>query len=431
MEAARAWLQRLPVLPWIIVAATLLGGCGLLFNDPLRGPAPSDQASAADILAASTSAGGPSDLSGAPAEGSKVPQQPSDVPWHLEDYSRRLRLWVPPQAIAEDARNVPAGFSVNGDLLGVRDEGSSESGTACPALAVMTRAGVRVPFEVEACTSASAWLWVLLPHVPAQPAAGTELWLYLDSQSDALARGFEPEAVWDEYEGVWHLAEGAAEATGRHPNGVDHGTEFSEACVAGPCVSLNRDTSAGRFAHIDTGVLTHLPTWTASAWVKALHEPENRWEPTGPLMYEHNLQLVWDHVTENMATASFSRTNAPPSPDAPDAEITDGHTDWIITPLEPNHYLAAARWHHLSASYDGTALKAYVNGEFVSAIPVRGIAQASPYTAKIGQWAQPDGVKGALRGEVDEVRMRPGAFSSDRMRLEYLSARGRLVVPTR
>ena len=165
-------------------------------------------------------------------------------------------------------------------------------------------------------------------------------------------------------------------AWGRH--GVLYGNpSWAAGCLDG---ALQVD---GIDDYVDTRYAEDLHRWTVSAWVNSPRAPRAAWE-SGPVHREGNYQLNWDHY---------------------DAEFRGAVALRIGNTWYPARFgeLSADRWYHLAATFDGTSLRAYVDGELVAVNPeAQGVPHTDPRTLKIGRHAAGPWF---FLGMIDDVRI--------------------------
>jgi len=85
--------------------------------------------------------------------------------------------------------------------------------------------------------------------------------------------------------------------------------------------------------------------------------------------------------------------------------------------------LTAGNWHHLVATYDGTNVNLYVNGQFDTSTPKNGNL-AGDGCAQIGRYTDGgcnSGVGGYFNGTIDDVRIYSTALSIGEIQEHYLS----------
>jgi hypothetical protein len=97
---------------------------------------------------------------------------------------------------------------------------------------------------------------------------------------------------------------------------------------------------------VDTIFTEQLNTWTVSLWVSSPAAPAAA-AASGPVNRDHNFQINWNHFNPLYRGA---------------AVVNVGGT-WYSASFGA---LVANTWYHLTATYDGETLNAYVNGVLVS-----------------------------------------------------------------
>jgi hypothetical protein len=97
---------------------------------------------------------------------------------------------------------------------------------------------------------------------------------------------------------------------------------------------------------VETGYTENLAQWTVCTWVRSPRAPSS--EPaSGPVNRDTNYQLNWNHPNNRFRGAAAFRVD----------------NDWYPASFGP---LAADTWYHLTATLDGAALRAYVNGVLIT-----------------------------------------------------------------
>lgn len=135
--------------------------------------------------------------------------------------------------------------------------------------------------------------------------------------------------------------------------------------------------------YVDTNYYENLPVWTVSAWVISPRAP-TQGRVGGPVHREANYQFNWDHDNPQ-----FRGT----------AALLIGDI-WYPASFGS---LFANQWYHLAATFDGSSLKAYVNGDLITTnTQAQGIPTWEPESLKIGRHAAGPWY---FRGSVDEVRV--------------------------
>jgi hypothetical protein len=134
---------------------------------------------------------------------------------------------------------------------------------------------------------------------------------------------------------------------------------------------------------VDTYYYENLPVWTVSAWVISPRAPQQG-RVGGPVHHEANYQFNWNHDDSN-----FQGT----------AALLIGDT-WYPASFGR---LFADQWYHLAATFDGSALKAYVDGDLITTnTAAQGVPTYEPTSLKIGRHA---GGPWYFEGAVDDVRV--------------------------
>ncbi|MEN6426614.1 MAG: LamG-like jellyroll fold domain-containing protein [Phycisphaerales bacterium] len=152
--------------------------------------------------------------------------------------------------------------------------------------------------------------------------------------------------------------------------------------------------------YVDTGYTDDLPTWTVSTWVNSPTGPAAG-APAGPVHRNHNYQINWDHDDPNLRGT---------------AAVNVGGT-WYVATFGP---LKGSTWHHLVATYDGKALRAYKDG-LLATTNNAPVGDPTPEAAslKLGGHAQaPQHFKGAI----DDVRIYNYALSADEVQALHACA---------
>ena len=142
---------------------------------------------------------------------------------------------------------------------------------------------------------------------------------------------------------------------------------------------------------VETSYAEDLSTWTVSTWVQSPASPAATWE-SGPVHREANYQLNWNHRNARFRGA---------------AGIRIGDT-WYPASFGA---LSANTWYHLAATFDGTALRAYVNGTLITTnSAAQGVAASEPATLTLGRhacWGN------FFHGLIDDVRIYRRALTAD------------------
>jgi len=146
--------------------------------------------------------------------------------------------------------------------------------------------------------------------------------------------------------------------------------------------------------YLETGYKDNLPVWTIAAWVNANAAPASK-GPSGPIHWQKNLQINWDHQDDNFRGAAG----------------TEVAGTWYAASFKD---LQAKTWYHLAATYDGENLKAYKDGVLITSTttPV-GSSDAESETLKLGKHSVFTDATNYFGGTLDDVRIYNYALSAD------------------
>ncbi len=178
--------------------------------------------------------------------------------------------------------------------------------------------------------------------------------------------------------GWWALDGVAVDFSGRGYYGVVRGHPQWVQGRFGDALQVN-----GVDDYVETNCLEDLPRWTASTWVQSPAAPTGALA-SGPVHRQANYQLNWNHETPAFRGA---------------AGVRIGKT-WYAASFGP---LEGNTWYHLAATFDGAALRAYVDGVLVTtnALAV-GVPDPEPTTLKIGRHSL---LPQFFAGVIDDVRI--------------------------
>jgi len=156
----------------------------------------------------------------------------------------------------------------------------------------------------------------------------------------------------------------------------------------------------GFSSYVDTRFNQHLPRFTVECWTKSPQIPNER-QGKGPVHFEENFQLNWDHV-QNSARHAFV--------------MRDSAGSWH--PASFGDEWEANTWYHLAGTYDGETMRAYRNGKLITTnTNPLGPARQETATLKIGKHARLSGPQFEFHeGTTDEVRVWSRALSEEEIR---------------
>jgi|GEM_PF-1294995 len=156
----------------------------------------------------------------------------------------------------------------------------------------------------------------------------------------------------------------------------------------------------GFSSYIDTRFNQHLPRFTVECWAKSPQAPNNR-QGKGPVHYEENFQINWDHVSSGARNALVLRDSSG------SWQAASFGSDW-----------EAETWYHLAGTFDGVLLKTYRNGKLVTVNPnLNGPPRQETATLKIGKHARLSSPQHEFHeGTTDEVRIWSRALTEQEIR---------------
>ena len=149
---------------------------------------------------------------------------------------------------------------------------------------------------------------------------------------------------------------------------------------------------------VDTEFKEHLKVFTVTCWVKSPNAPDF-YEGKGPVHYEKNFQINWDHVNPDFQGACGLKD-------------TSGWKAVNFDKLEAN------KWYYLACTYDGETLITYTNGELSNSdTSTSGFARQETNSIKVGKHAELSGPSYEFfNGTVDEVRVYDRVLSNTEIR---------------
>lgn len=260
--------------------------------------------------------------------------------------------------------------------------------------------GQELPFDIDTWdTNGVSCVWVRVPVL----TATTRFVGYFGNPSPAAA----PAAtnVWSAYAGVWHLgdADGTGVSRDSGPFGIDGTNDAATVRRPDGTVGACRRISDGATRSFGGGIIvpgyTNLPitsVFTIGGWLR-----------------HKNQQSFWDHVffkkngvkgTSGFSAECYGENWAVSVYGSAD----DGNDPASLVRL-PGGYVDR-RWTHFELVYDGTNVAAYVDGVRTLAA-VRAAVTANNCPLAFGTTSTNG--EACWKGEMDEIRVAPVAFSSD------------------
>jgi hypothetical protein len=264
-----------------------------------------------------------------------------------------------------------------------------------------------LPHEIETWDPAGESLvWVRIPTLAAD--ASTSIYMMW---------GEEPPPPLDPAEtfaaphlGVWHLdedpgAEPIADSTAGGLTGTAEDSMDGDNLVAGPLAgALHFDND--QFVDFGDADALELPVYSWSLWIRGDEAADSTGVVNGQPLFNADAQFnfSWNHEAPTFARA---------------ATHDDGDG---FTPAQIPQPLEGGSWYHVAATYDGTNLRVFLDGELETSVPMGApITEDGPLT--IGN----DPGNGGFSGDLDEVRIYRAAVSPDWIAAEHAAALDRMV----
>jgi Concanavalin A-like lectin/glucanases superfamily/Domain of unknown function (DUF2341) len=245
-------------------------------------------------------------------------------------------------------------------------------------------AGTPLPYELDTWNPAgTSFVWVRVPAIADHGM--TSVWMYYDNPNATDAQ--MPTAVWDDhYVGVWHLGD-AHDSTGKNASTNVGGVATTG--QIGPALAF------GTAQYVDTKSTTFLSTWTIEAWIDPATS-SHLVTPGGTSVIARfpNYLILWD-----CANATYCHT----------VLFNDDNPTTHFT----SYTASAATWSHVAGTYDGTGVRAYVDGITGGPAATTATPAATADTAKIGIR---NDLVGSFPGAIDEARISDIARSADYMK---------------
>ena len=266
--------------------------------------------------------------------------------------------------------------------------------------------GNEIPCEIERWNpDGESQIWVKLPSM----TAATTFMMYYKGQADTEA---DPTAVWTDYVGVWHMSEASGtvrDSTGHGLDAVPGGAQVSASVAfeGGPAgVARQFATAKGNKTYLvvpsyDSFALGN--NFTIQGWFKASACFDS---------YSARYMSRKDKYTDGNGWEFEQRYG---SGDKPKTTVsgrgaTSGDAEQIVPDI-------TAAWLDLALDYNGKNLQYYVNGAAGSKIEIGAAPTDNGKPLVIGNC--PTGEESNWVGQMDEIRLRKGDVSADRMLGEH------------
>ena len=334
------------------------------------------------------------------------------------DYAKKLTMTVNPDRYGSGLSAVsglPVPVRLSASITGFSYSDVTQSGSDKDLLFVDGE-GMQLPYEIEKWDgSGESIVWV---RVPTWTSSGH---IYMYYGGPAVAQNSA--AVWNDYVGVWHMAEDngtVADATGNGLAASPAGDNTAQSVATTGAVGNGRvnatDNSANRLEVPYVSALNLGNTLSFSGWVKISEKRAD-----GRMTIVTTKKKLW----ENGWAVSIL-------PDSSDDIGYWGHQnqDWgCLAALDVPDLIA--NWVHVTVTYNGSTGYMYINGSRWATVRQsdwtsntwihEAVDTENPltfgYTAN-GTWD--DGWSRPFKGSFDEFRLSDDVLTADRIKAEYV-----------
>ncbi|MBI5509684.1 MAG: DUF2341 domain-containing protein [Deltaproteobacteria bacterium] len=316
-------------------------------------------------------------------------------PWWLPNHEDRVALVVkapPPVALTD----VPVLVTLNPSRV---DFGRLLSGGADLAF-LDPGGGALLPYEVESYRVGTevAYVWVKVPELSAAPAKDCIFMYY----GNNVATTNTPTAVWSGAHGaVWHLA-GRRSPAPHYLDATSFDNDLEEGAggplslapgVVGLGLAFNGDPQYVFAA--DAAALEPAAALTLSAWIKPTDWAGNRRViQKGALDNGYRLLVEGEALLFHVNNVGTVTTATPPQLGA---------------------------WSLVAGTFDGAALRLYVNGARVGSVTASGTVPDTASNLRLGAKEPSGNATDLFKGTMDEVRLESVGRSDAWMALQYLT----------
>jgi len=264
------------------------------------------------------------------------------------------------------------------------------------------------PHEIDEWhTDGESLVWVKLPRM----VNGTKFKMaYGNSQLITHNSQLSSHEVWRDYAGVWHMNEDSGTAYDSTANGLDgipsKGTnelaDISQmiAYENGACgrarVNANADITSGNYLMVPNyDALILDDTFVFSGWMKKNSDGYHpRFVSRKRLAWDGNdgweISIHMQNVSVRTASSDFANFSSP----------------------------NMGNWTMLCVKYSGNHVTAYTNGTLVASATLDATATDNQMSLALGGFQGKD-ASTSLNGQYDEIRLRGGTLSADRIKADY------------
>ncbi len=268
--------------------------------------------------------------------------------------------------------------------------------------------GVAVPHEVDTWnTDGESLVWVKLPST----ATNTKVFMYYGNGGVSSE---EPEAVWSDYVGVWHLNEAdgeAKDATGHGLTAVPTGVNAAADSTGAVCrVGFGRQMASAQgnksyLSVADNALLDCGNSLTFSGWFKAIATFPNYSMRYVSRKTVYTAEDGWEAEARYSSNVDYSATEV-------SARGSGGGDHWVTVPD------VRENWLHLALVYKGTSVSFYANGNLVQDYEMSG-ATAKDNNNPLAFGNNAAGNEANWVGFMDELRLSAEPHSANYAAAEY------------
>ena len=255
--------------------------------------------------------------------------------------------------------------------------------------------------------------------------AWVNLWVYLHDKDTPLyvyfggetPSAYPRQAAWPGYEGAWHLDGGFEKATLNSASDVGH-FQFTSAedgvltamedGIVGDAAGFDGYDDDARVPSAELGLPREVSEFTISAWARG----DDHAELGAPVFAFSN---TYGFGAENDAYVRVGQGDA---------------TAQVRTGTEPEEGMlweapAMKMWHYYVLTFDGTALRAFVDGQSAGLMKAPGLAELDSDFFHIGSWGaeawSSDLIPRTWLGPIDEVRLSYGVRGGPWIEAEFVN----------
>ena len=264
-------------------------------------------------------------------------------------------------------------------------------------------------------------VWVRLPEMK----QGTKFKLAYGNPNYSLSTitsSLSPHEVWRDYAGVWHMNEDSGTAFDSTAHGLDALPSKGTNTLADTSQMVAYENGACGRARVNGTVngkgLNYLCTpasykfafggeFVVMGWFRVENLiPDGIPVATG--FDDPRLVSVKQNHIDQLTGFELQFENGA------DKFCCKAQTNSVLIAQTPS---ALQSWVNLVANFDSTNVLIYANGNFVTNGTIRAVIDDPAPTIAIG--SSPSGVMWSLNGQYDEIRLRGGSLSADRIKADY------------